>query len=105
MEIYYDRIRKKLDELEDLVGKPLREISEYLEYEDVFAAEKDLPTKCFDEATMDEHIFYDDEGKLHLTEHGLLELVMTSNQYKALEFQNLVRPVVRLAKEEYGVEL
>jgi hypothetical protein len=105
LEIYYDRIREKLDELRDLVGKSIDEIAAYLEYEDVAAAELDLPIKCIDEATMDEHIFYDDEGKLHLTENGLLELVMTSNQYKALEFQNLVRPAVRLAKEEYDIEL
>jgi prophage antirepressor-like protein len=104
MEIYYDRIRKRLDELEDLIGKTLREISEYLEYDDVLAAEKDLPNKCYG-PNMDEYIFYNNSDDLCLTEDGLLELVMSSNQYKALEFQNLVRPVVRKAKEEFDVEL
>ncbi|WP_166667722.1 hypothetical protein [Halanaerobium congolense] len=50
-------------------------------------------------------MFCDENDDLHLTENGLLEVIMTSNKYKALEFQNLVRPVVRRAKEEFDVEL
>lgn len=105
MKIYFDRIKKRLDELKSLVNKSIDEIAEYLEYENPIAAEEDIPEKCFEDEVFDEYMFYDDEHNLHLKEYGLLELVMTSNQYKALEFQNLVRPVVRLAKEEYDIEL
>lgn len=105
MKIYFDRIRKILDELRELVGKSTEEIAYYLEYKRPADIENDIPVKCFDDEVFDEYMFYDENDDLHLTENGLLEVVMTSNQYKALEFQNLVRPVVKLAKEEYDIEL
>lgn len=105
MKIYFDRIKKRLDELKDLVNKSIDEIAEYLEYENPLVAVDDIPDKCFDDEISDQYMFFDDDGIMHLKEYGLLELVMTSNQYKALEFQNLVRPVVKRAKEEFDVEL
>ncbi len=103
MEIYYDKIRDKLDELRELVDENIDVIANYLEYQNSTAAIKDIPEKCFTDEYFDECMFYDD-GKLHLKENGLLELVMTSNKYKAFEFQNLIRPVIRKAKEN-NIEL